>query len=398
MPPQESVAEDFVSHLFGDFRVEFGRGTAAAAFRQTPENIHIESMLDFATCYAPAHKTDPIEDCDVYIAWGTASSTPSSMLSDYAAHFRKPYLTMEYGLVSSVGLPSSQAAQHAIILSQGPAFCDSTRPTAMEDRLNSPLVFDDGQIARARDCIAKIVAHQITRHNHAPIIDMSQRLRNTGRPRILVVDQPIGEKSVELGLADADTFRRMLERALAMQDHDILVMLCPPSDPQLGGSHLAEVLDEFPSDRMEIIDYDVNAFSLFGLVDKVFVATSLVGLEACFAGREVYCFAVPFYAGWGFTRDMVVTPRRHVSRSLEEVFVTYYLTFSRYHVPGSQVHELEQLIDHIVALRSAGRPVAGATDVIQQAPRIVMVVPSHRMGASGRYMQNLGEALVRVWQ
>ncbi len=47
-------------------------------------------------------------------------------------------------------------------------------------------------------------------------------------------------------------------------------------------------------------------------------------------GKEVHCFVMPFYAGWGLTKDRQTCSRRKQQRSLEEVFAAAYLLYARY--------------------------------------------------------------------
>jgi capsular polysaccharide export protein len=65
-------------------------------------------------------------------------------------------------------------------------------------------------------------------------------------------------------------------------------------------------------------------------MDKVYVATSLMGFEALMLGKPVVCFGMPFYAGWGLTDDRVGCLRRSRQRSVLEVFAGAYVLYSRY--------------------------------------------------------------------
>nr|WP_280523763.1 glycosyltransferase [Rhizobium sullae] len=356
-------------------------------------------MLDFADYVTPFTKGDSPDGIDAFGVWGITKATSHDICRRYAARYEKPLLTLEYGFVSSLDIALNGSIQHSLIVCPGPIYYDSTQVTAPEAMLNnSAFAISSEQRARARLCIDRLVETKVTKYNHAPIIDMNDRLGPRHKPRILLVDQRRGDKSVSMGLAGSTTFRRMFEHALEMEDHDIVVKLHPDAISGGMGSYLLPLIEEFGADRVTVIDYEVNPFSLFEAVDKVFVAVSQIGLEALFAGKDVYCFGVPFYAGWGLTNDIVAVPRRRLTRTLEEIFHVFYLYFSRYWVPGSNYHELENLIEHIVKNRfQTTAAVSAVVKPIASQPvalRILMIVPSGRMGASGRYMQNLGESLV----
>lgn len=67
------------------------------------------------------------------------------------------------------------------------------------------------------------------------------------------------------------------------------------------------------------------------MVDGVHVMTSLAGFEALLRGKDVTTHGVPFYAGWGLTRDLGDVPaRRGVKRSLDELVAATLLLYPRY--------------------------------------------------------------------
>lgn len=62
--------------------------------------------------------------------------------------------------------------------------------------------------------------------------------------------------------------------------------------------------------------------------------TSLLGFEALLRGRAVTCLGLPFYAGWGLTRDICRPParrRRHVP--LEGLVHAALIEYPRYFDP-----------------------------------------------------------------
>ena len=88
-------------------------------------------------------------------------------------------------------------------------------------------------------------------------------------------------------------------------------------------------------------------------VDKVYVVTSQMRLEAVLAGRDVVCFGAPFYAGWGLTDDRVGLPRRTARPSLEQLFAAVYFDYSRYISPVTcREISFEQAVDWIVSEKS----------------------------------------------
>lgn len=56
--------------------------------------------------------------------------------------------------------------------------------------------------------------------------------------------------------------------------------------------------------------------ALLNRVEAVYTVSSQLGFEALLLGKPVYCFGMPFYAGWGLTFDSKQCERRKVQVSL----------------------------------------------------------------------------------
>src|SRR5437764_13909217 len=67
------------------------------------------------------------------------------------------------------------------------------------------------------------------------------------------------------------------------------------------------------------------------MVDEVHVNSSLAGFEALVRGTPVTTYGVPFYAGWGLTRDLGPVPRRRSQqRTIDELIAATLLLYPRY--------------------------------------------------------------------
>ena len=76
---------------------------------------------------------------------------------------------------------------------------------------------------------------------------------------------------------------------------------------------------------------DAPIASLIAMVDEVHVNTSLAGFEALLRGKRVTTYGVPFYAGWGLTRDLGPVPsRRTARRTIDELVAATLLIYPRY--------------------------------------------------------------------
>lgn len=70
---------------------------------------------------------------------------------------------------------------------------------------------------------------------------------------------------------------------------------------------------------------------LLDTVDGVHVLTSLSGFEALLRGCDVTCHGVPFYSGWGLTRDLGDVPERRGRKlSLDQLVAGVLVLYPRY--------------------------------------------------------------------
>jgi len=71
--------------------------------------------------------------------------------------------------------------------------------------------------------------------------------------------------------------------------------------------------------------------ALLDLADEVHVNTSLAGFEALMRDKPVTTYGVPFYSGWGLTRDVGPVPsRRTTRRTIDELVAAVLLLYPRY--------------------------------------------------------------------
>ena len=58
--------------------------------------------------------------------------------------------------------------------------------------------------------------------------------------------------------------------------------------------------------------------------------SSLSGFEALLRGKQVYCYGLPFYAGWGLTHDALTISRRNRHLSLPELVHAALIVYPDY--------------------------------------------------------------------
>ena len=65
--------------------------------------------------------------------------------------------------------------------------------------------------------------------------------------------------------------------------------------------------------------------------------TSLLGFEALIRGKSVTCLGLPFYCGWGLTRDRQEVPRRHARPDILGLIHACLIEYPRYFDPVSRL-------------------------------------------------------------
>jgi capsular polysaccharide export protein len=148
-------------------------------------------------------------------------------------------------------------------------------------------------------------------------------------PYVLVVDQTAGDLSIRLGQADGASFAAMLAAALSEHPQATVVVKTHP-DVAAGRKrgHFSPPQLAHPRVRLEASGGHPTA--LLERAEAVYVVTSQLGFEALLWGRPVRCFGLPFYAGWGLTRDQLPPPRRRRPRVLADLVHAALVEYALY--------------------------------------------------------------------
>ncbi len=259
------------------------------------------------------------------IGWGHKPTADKARR--YAARNNLPYIALEDGFLRSLDLGCKGAQPLSLVVDHTGIYYDAGEPSDLENLLNASGWETPELMDSARRATRDIIRHNLSKYNHAP--DTPQGLWEiTPAPRVLVLDQTMGDASVTLGGADEATFRAMLEEVLTAYPLSHVRVKTHPD--VIAGKKRGYLADHAAGRGVRVIAEDYAPLSLLAGADAVYTVTSQMGFEALMLGREVHCFGMPFYAGWGLTRDRQTCPRRQRKRSLEEIFAAAYLLYARY--------------------------------------------------------------------
>ena len=236
-----------------------------------------------------------------------------------------PYIAFEDGFLRALK-PGTGQRPVSMVMDRTGIYYDARQPSDLETLLQTE-DFSATDLARAREVIAAIAAHGLSKYNHGSAT-LDDPAMEDGKPMVLVIDQTAGDESIAGGLADAASFTRMAEAAAAENPGARIVAKLHPET--LAGSKRGYVEAAARRHGMHILARHLSPWSLFQLKPSVYTVSSQFGFEALMAGCQVTCFGVPFYAGWGLTRDRAPVPRRGRRRTIEEVAAAVYLRYCSY--------------------------------------------------------------------
>lgn len=307
---------------------------------------HVEALLGCQRLVTRPSDADA-GSFDAVVAWGEKPHKNRRAV-DYARRHDLALWRVEDGFLRSVGLGAEGDPPLSVVLDGDGIYYDARGPSRLERLCAQSDVDDPELVARAGAVMATIRRHRLSKYNCAPPGDL--HLPATERPRVLVIDQTYGDKSVECGLADAGTFDAMLRAALAENPGaEILVK----THPDVVAGKKRGYLETVPDDpRVRVLGTPVNPIALLEHVDRAYVVTSQLGFEALVMGVPVACFGAPFYAGWGLTDDRARIERRSRDLSLEQLFAAAYILYPRYVDPDTgQPCDVERVADHLALQR-----------------------------------------------
>ncbi len=212
---------------------------------------------------------------------------------------RRSYVILEDGFLRSV---ARDAPSLSLLVDDIGCYYDASAPSRMELAIASGATRDESE--RARALIAQWRGSGLSKYNHAPDFQGDLPARY-----VLLADQVYGDQSVPCGLADVEAFAAMLDAALTdWPGHKVLVKVHPDVLTHQKRSWLPKGALDHP--RVQVIADGCHPVRLIREADAVYAVTSLIGFEALVHGREVHCFGMPFYAGWGLTQDRLPAPHR----------------------------------------------------------------------------------------
>ncbi|MFM7273968.1 MAG: capsular polysaccharide biosynthesis protein, partial [Gammaproteobacteria bacterium] len=296
---------------------------------------HIDVLLGARVCWRTGLLAP--RGIDAVAAWGRRAT--AGRAREWAVRHGLPVVLLEDGFLRSVGLGGDDPPLSLVVDGEG-IYYDASAPSGL-DRLCAAAL-GEAEVRRARELRAAWCEGRVSKYNHLP--------EDRDPPRgeyVLVVDQTAGDASLAGGGVTPQTFRRMVEAALAEHpDAQVLIRMHPDVLAGRRRGCIDPALLRLP--RVSLARADVHPASLLAAARAVYVASSQLGFEALLFGKPLRCFGMPFYAGRGLSADELPAPAWRSPVPLERLVHAALVEYPRYidpdtHAPATPERVLEHL-------------------------------------------------------
>jgi capsular polysaccharide export protein len=259
------------------------------------------------------------------------SRVPVTITADAAA-VGVTLARVEDGFLRSRGLGAALHPPGSVVIDRCGIYYNARAASDLEGLLATH-EFSLDLIERARQLRARVCHAGVTKYGAeaGQMIDLPP-----GRRTVLAVGQVDDDMSVQLGGAGVDGNLDFLAR-VRRAEPDAWIIYRPHPDVQ-AGHRKGHLSDAVVLEHADAIDSGAPLMELVQAVDDVHVLSSLTGFEALMRGCSVTVHGMPFYAGWGLTRDLAKSsPRRGRQLDVDRLVAAALILYPRYIDPVTRL-------------------------------------------------------------
>jgi capsular polysaccharide export protein len=256
---------------------------------------------------------------DRILLWGRKQDIPTNLTGRCSR--------VEDGFLRSKGLGASFNFPYSWVVDHTGIYFDSTGPSDLEKILNEG-GFGETQLTEARELSRLLCEKRLTKYNLTGKSVSLDPAAVRGRKVILVPGQVELDMSIAYGSPEVKTNLDLLRRVRAEEPDAYLIFKAHP-DLVAGVRHGKILPDEYDG-LCDLAVTEGNVLDWMDLCDEIHTMTSTVGFEAIIRGVPVATYGMPFYAGWGLTRDQLTCPRRTRTLTVDELVCGALLVYPRY--------------------------------------------------------------------
>jgi capsular polysaccharide export protein len=284
-------------------------------------------------------RSDRVPPHSTVLLWGSRS-VPPAVTADVQV------VRVEDGFLRSVGLGAELVSPLSWVMDGRGIHYDATRVSDLEHLLQTT-DFDAELLARAARLRQRIASAGITKYN----VGRGFWSRPFTPARVILVPGQVeADASLRLGAPAIRTNMGLLQAVREANPRAYLVY--KPHPDVVAGIRARGAAEREALRWCNEVEPDAPMGGLLKEVDEVHVLTSLAGFEALLRDKQVVCYGLPFYAGWGLTRDVLSEPRRQRRLSLDELVAGALILYPRYvsRISGDSI-SAEQALDELLQWR-----------------------------------------------
>lgn len=276
-----------------------------------------------ASAGAPVRFGWPSAD-DRVLVWGRAGTSERGL--KIARRSGAGVITAEDGFLRSVKTGRQGDAPQSVILDGQGVYFETSKPNDLRDFLKNGPELNEQQAQEARDGIAFLRDHHLSKYNDFQIAppDLPDSF-------VLLIDQTRHDASIMGAGADEGTFQQMLDAALVENPNATVVIKTHPETRAKQRRGYFDANDA--GERVILLGAAVSPWALMALAQKVYCVSSTMGMEAIFAGHKPVVFGNAFYCGLGLTDDRHPDVSPIGSRTSEQVFHAAYVQYCHWYDP-----------------------------------------------------------------
>jgi capsular polysaccharide export protein len=211
-------------------------------------------------------------------------------------------LRLEDGFIRSVGLGADLVGPLSWVCDDQGIYYNPKAPSRLE-RILKETNFSTDMLQRAEKLREILTSSGITKYNVGSgfwkRIDASKKV-------ILVPGQVESDASIAYGASNVRTNLELLKE-VRRRNPDAFLIYKPHPDV-VARLRMSGNGEDRVAEYCDIELRDVAMAKLLDEIDEVHTMTSLTGFEALLRGKQVVTYGMPFYAGWGVTEDIGMSP------------------------------------------------------------------------------------------
>ncbi len=234
---------------------------------------------------------------------------------------------MEDGFIRSTGLGTDLTAPASLVLDKTGIYYDPTQVSDLEIILQTKN-FQEDELTRAKRLVSSLLKNQLSKYNLGHSFNKSELSIKDKQKIILVPGQVEDDASIKKGCVDINTNADLIKSVRS--HHPTEFIIYKPHPDVVSGNRKGHVDKCVTDSNVDLVLNDVSITDCLAIANQVHTMTSLVGLEGLMRGLKVVCYGIPFYSGWGLTRDFHTIERRTRKLKLYELVHATLIDYPMY--------------------------------------------------------------------